>query len=265
MPSNNSVIRVGFVSDVHYARRPPDDTRYYADSLLKLRSVVDVFNESDLDFIVELGDFKHMGKVPDRDKTLSFLDETEAVFKTFRGPLYHVLGNHDMDCISKADFLSHTENSGEAAGKARYSFFCKGIKFIALDANFNENGSPYDRGNFDWTKCIVPEEELRWLRNELDGAEKAVVFVHQMLDSFAMKEKEYFVINSDEVRNILEEKGNVLAVFQGHYHPGFISVRKGIQYFTIPGLIEGSYTGSQKKYTIAEIGNSVFLRRYYTI
>ena len=35
---------------------------------------------------------------------MSFLDEIEAKFQTFDGPVYHVLGNHDMDSISNLNF-----------------------------------------------------------------------------------------------------------------------------------------------------------------
>jgi len=74
----------------------------------------------------------------------------------YDGPVYHVLGNHDMDSISKRDFLSHTKNHGKAEGKSYYSFVYNRLKFIALDANYNEDGSDYDSGNFDWTYPVYP-------------------------------------------------------------------------------------------------------------
>ena len=74
-----------------------------------------------------------MGDIPERGQTLSFLDEIEAKFQTFDGPVYHVLGNHDMDSISKSEFLAHTSNYGSAKGKPYYSFVRNQIKFIVLD------------------------------------------------------------------------------------------------------------------------------------
>ena len=101
-----------------------------------MRQAVDAFNTCGLDFAIELGDLKDMGVKPDRDETLGFLDAIEAEFVRFDGPRYHVLGNHDMDCLSKADFLAHTANHGAAYGKERYSFEVGGVRFIVLDACF---------------------------------------------------------------------------------------------------------------------------------
>ena len=52
-----------------------------------------------------------------------FLDEIENTLKGFEGPLYHVLGNHDMDSISKSDFLTHTYNHEKAKGQELLLFY----------------------------------------------------------------------------------------------------------------------------------------------
>jgi hypothetical protein len=54
-----------------------------------------------VDFLVELGDFKDEDDPSVEVNTISYLQAMEAVFGQFRGPIYHVLGNHDMDSISK--------------------------------------------------------------------------------------------------------------------------------------------------------------------
>ena len=88
--------RFGLVTDIHFAHRNVHGTRYYEQSITKLSEAIDVFNRRKLDFMIELGDLKDMGDTPERGQTLSFLDEIEAKFQTFDGPVYHVLGNHDM-------------------------------------------------------------------------------------------------------------------------------------------------------------------------
>ena len=122
--------RFGLVTDIHFAHRNVHGTRYYEQSITKLSEAIDVFNRRKLDFMIELGDLKDMGDIPERGQTLSFLDEIEAKFQTFDGPVYHVLGNHDMDSISKSEFLAHTSNYGSAKGKPYYSFVRNQIKFI---------------------------------------------------------------------------------------------------------------------------------------
>ncbi len=178
------LLRFGVVTDLHYAQRDMAINRYYRQSKQKLKAAIDQFGGCD--FVIELGDFKDMDEKHEPETALRFLDEIESVLQGFGGRVYHVLGNHDMDCISKEEFLQHTRNAGRARGKSYYSFGCKGVRFIVLDANFNEDGTPYCRGNFDWTRAFIPEEEIEWLRKELQSSHKPVIiFCHQMLDYFS--------------------------------------------------------------------------------
>ena len=147
-----------------------------------------------------------------------------------------------MDCITKEEFLKHTRNPGKARGRSYYSFRARGIQFIVLDANFNEDRSPYGRGNFDWRKAYFPDEEIEWLGRELrHGRCPAIVCCHQLLDSFSGVRPEVCVSNAEEAVRLLEESGRVLAVLQGHHHSGNYSQRRGIHYWTMKGMIENQY------------------------
>ena len=257
-------LRFGLITDLHYAQKEPSSSRYYKDSILKLRKAIETFNSSHLDFIIELGDFKDMGTSPNEAETLHFLDEIEKMLQSFNGPVYHVLGNHDMDCITKADFLRHTVNPGSANGKAFYSFEKKGIRFITLDANYNEDRSSYNKGNFDWRKAFVHKDQLDWLEGELSGNSRpTIIFQHQMLDSFSDIYKDVCVSNAEEVVAILERHPQVLAVFQGHHHDGFYSHRNGIHYFTMKAMIESPFP-KHNSYAIVEIrpNGDIFLEGF---
>jgi len=255
-PAATLLVRFGIVADPHFARRgTAGGARHYAHSVEKMREAIRVFNARELDFVVELGDFKDADAVPDRIKSLAYLDEIEAVLQTFGGPVYHVLGNHDQDCISKKDFLGRTRNAGAAAGKTFYSFTAGGVKFVVLDANFRPDGVAYDCGNFSWEKAFVPPAQLRWLADELRGAPPVVVFAHQRLDVFPMRsafDRALVVSNAAAVRRVLEDGGNVLAVFQGHDHRGGHTFRNGIHYHTQRGMIEGAYP-QNNSFSIAEV------------
>ena len=151
LAAERKTVRFGVVTDSHYAKKPvaawTGSSRHYAHSTAKMRDAVELFNKSDLDFAIELGDLKDMGPLsvksaagdkvnrsPNelRAEALGFLDEIEGEFKRFNGPRYHVLGNHDMDCISKEDFLAHAENHGAAKGKANYSLLQSGRHAIQV-------------------------------------------------------------------------------------------------------------------------------------
>ena len=236
-------LRFGVVTDAHYAERDASGSRYYRASLDKMRAAVERFRRADLDFIIELGDLKDMRPDKDPQEALRFLDDIEAVLQTFRGPVYHVLGNHDMDCLSKEEFLSHTCNPKAARGQAHYAFSARGVRCIVLDANFNEDGSDYCRGNFHWTSAWLPEAQLSWLAEELDAHRRmpTVVFLHQMLDRFSDISPKLCVGNADRAVALLESHPQVMAIFQGHHHPGHYSRRGGIHYVTFGGMIEGPF------------------------
>src|SRR3989339_110072 len=228
--SNKSVnkIRFGIAADPHYADRDVAGTRFYRESLAKMCEFIDLMNKEKVDFVIELGDFKDMDGDRSETSAISYLRSIEKEFKRFAGPSYHVLGNHDEDCITKEQFLSNVENKGIPPDKTFYSFKISGTIFIVLDANFKSDGYPYAKGNFDWTDSNIPSHEIEWLKEILESSKSPViVFVHQQLDGAS----EHTIKNSEEVRNILSNSGKVAAVFQGHNHTGGYSLIDGVHYY----------------------------------
>ena len=155
--------------------------------MAKFRQALDLFNTRDLDFMIELGDFKDCQDNGDREGTLNFLKTIENEYRTFNGPRYHIAGNHDFDKISYSDYLVNTPNYGPANGKSYYSFTFGGVKYIVLDACFNNmKGEHYSEGNFKWTVNMIPDEELAWFKEELGkGSEPVIVMTHQNLNYWA--------------------------------------------------------------------------------
>ena len=45
--------------------------------------------------------------------------------------------------------------------------------------------------------------------------------------------------NASEIREIIEKAGNVIGVFQGHYHPGLYIEINGIPYIGISAMVDG--------------------------
>lgn len=242
-------VRFGIVTDCHYADADTLGTRYYRESLDKLTECVSLMNAERVDFLIELGDIKDQNSPPVEQRTISYLQAIEKVFQGFNGPTYHVLGNHDMDSISKIQFLTHVDNTNIKPGRSYYSFDLNSLRCVVLDANYRTNGTDYDHGNFDWTDANIPPEELDWLREALAAAPNSViVFIHQLLDGTGS----VYVNNAADVRQILQSSGKVLAVFQGHHHSGSYSNIAGIHYYTLNALVEGSGP-ENNSYAIAEV------------
>jgi predicted phosphodiesterase len=231
------LLRFGVVTDIHYADVDAAGARSYRESDDKLAECVQVLHAKGAAFLVELGDFKDQDKAPDQARTLGYLQRIESVFAGFTGPRYHVLGNHDMDSLSKAQFLAAAPNTGILPNAARYTFLSGGVRFVVLDANHKGDGSDYDHGNFDWTDANIDAPQVAWLANTLGAsAEPVIVLVHQQLDGTG----DYYVKNAAEVRAVLEKSGRVIAVLQGHRHEGAFNTINGIPYFTFRGLVEGA-------------------------
>lgn len=242
-------VRFGIVTDSHYADTDMRENRYYRESADKMAECVNLMNDQKVDFLIELGDFKDQDNPPVEERTISHLRTIEQVFQKFNGPKYHVLGNHDVDSISKEQFLENITNTKIPARSTYYSFNCKSIHFIVLDANFLADETPYDHGNFSWTDTYIPKAQLNWLTQDLAKSQlPAIVFCHQQLGG----ESGTCVRNAKEVRDILQKSGKVLASFDGHEHNGGYRFVEGIHYYTLRAVVTNS--GKENSaYAIVEV------------
>ena len=253
--ADGALVRFGMVTDVHYADRDPDPStwgehgrRYYRESRRRLEEAVKTFNAHALDFAIELGDLKDMGR--DRSATLSGLSEIEKVFAKFRGPRYHVCGNHDFDCLTDAEFMSGVRNGDGPMKRGHYSFALHGVTFVVLDACYDSSLRHYSRNN-PWEDSNVPPDELAWLDLELAQASApVVVFCHQRLDPYA--EPRHLVRNAGKVRALLEKCGKVRTVFTGHQHNGGINECNGIDYYSLRAMVcqGGAEAGSYAEVSV---------------
>ena len=221
-------LRVGLVTDVHYADKKTLRTRHYRDSLAKLSSSIDQFNRANADLVIELGDF--IDSADSADREIEYLARIEAIYTGARCPQHHVLGNHCVFTLTKEQFLAECGMS-----RSYYSFDVGGFHFVILDACFREDGKPYGNKNFEWTDANIPPAELEWLEADLKSTRKpTLAFVHQRLDV----ENHYGVKNQADVRARLEASGKVLAVFQGHNHINDLKEINDIHYCTLTAMVE---------------------------
>jgi predicted phosphodiesterase len=236
------LVRIGLVTDLHYADKPAAGTRHYRETLAKLEQAGELFRRAKPDLVIELGDFIDAADSVEVEK--KFLATINKEFAALPGEKHYVLGNHCVATLTKEEFL------GEVGQKApHYSFDAGGVHCIVLDACFRADGEPYGRDNFKWNDANVPEDQIEWLAGDLRGAEgKTIVFLHQRLDV----ENDYGVKNASEIRELLERSGKVLAVFQGHSHKNDATEIRGIHYCTLAAMVEG--TGLENNgYAVMEV------------
>jgi alkaline phosphatase len=214
--------------------------------MLKLQGAMASFKEQGVDGVIELGDAIDSANSHETDKQRKYVSEVFSELRSMGKPVWAVFGNHCLQVLSKKEFMA---SSG--LKRPYYSFTRGRWHFVALDACYKKDGTPYERGNFEWTDCDIPQKELDWLKRDLAQfhSKKTVVFVHQRLDG--APGDAYSVHSSAAVREVLEKAGNVVAVFQGHDHKGDMKVIGGIKYVTLCGLIEDAYP--ENAYSVLEL------------
>ncbi|TWU18457.1 metallophosphoesterase family protein [Allorhodopirellula heiligendammensis] len=223
-------LKIGVITDLHYADKPAAGTRYYRETLSKLEAAALQFEQDEPRFVVELGDLIDAAdSVQTEQRYLSTIDRE---FSQICKDRHYVLGNHCVETLKKDEFLG-----GVGQEKSYYSFDRGGYHFIVLDSCFRSDGEPYGRHNSVWTDANVPPAELEWLAADLKAcSDPVIVFAHQRLDV----SNSHGVRNGAEVRRVLEASGNVLAVFQGHSHRNDVTEIAGIHYCTLVAMVEGS-------------------------
>lgn len=223
-------LRIGLITDLHYADKPPAGTRHYRETLAKLAEAAAQFEKDQPALIVELGDLIDAADAVETEQ--KYLSTINREFSAIAKERHYVLGNHCVDMLTKAEFLGGVEQA-----KSYYSFDQREFHFIVLDACFRSDGEPYGRKNSKWTDANIPPAEAEWLAADLAATtKKTVVFAHQRLDVST----DHGVRNAHAIRKILENSGRVLAVVQGHSHQNDLKEIGGIHYCTLAAMIEGS-------------------------
>ena len=222
-------VRIGLVTDMHYANKKPAGSRYYRETLAKLEEAARQFQKEKPDHVVELGDFIDAADSIETEK--SYLKRINKDFAALPGKKHYVLGNHCVHTLTKDEFLE-----GVGQKKSYYSFDAGGFHFVILDACFRSDGKPYGRKNFQWTDPNIPMDQVEWLQADLKKASgKTIVFIHQRLDVA----NNYGVKNAAQIRKVLEDSSKVLVVFQGHSHKNDLKEINGIHYCVHRAMVEG--------------------------
>ncbi len=239
------LLTIGLFTDAHVAGADYS-SRYCSHSLDKLAEAIDTFIERKVDAIIDLGDL--LDRV-DGDPTdpADNLAAAAAIVRRFDGPHHFVLGNHDLDCLTKADLLAQ---SGAASDTPRYAFDHAPFRFIVLDTNCFEDGSDYTPETMpeDWGEAWLGEAQLTWLADELKraGDRPTLILTHAELDPRVTEAgvNKHAVKDSAAARGIIAQAGNVRAVLQGHCHTGRFGEHDGIPYLTLKALCEGPFPPS---------------------
>ncbi len=234
-------VKIGIFTDTHYcALETLEQNRKPQRVYESVKTAYEDFKQQGVSLAVCLGDFIHYNNGLDESKM--HLKKLAGLIHSFDIPTVVCVGNHDNEVMSAEDF---SKISGFKTAPLALNF--DGVRLVFLDASYYADGKPYERIFVDWTNSFVPEAQLEWLDKELDTEKKAVVFIHQNIDTSV--EEHHIVSNADAVNDIIAKHKNVAAVYQGHYHYGAESVINGIPYITQRAMC----IGDENNYRIAEV------------
>lgn len=228
--AEKKMLRFGFITDLHHLQfGKPEDIR--------MKGFMDAVMQENPDFIVQCGDFCR----PTKTAGIAGIMEE---WNRFKGPKYHVLGNHDMDFCDKETIMKMW-----GMQQRYYSFDRDGFHFVVMDRNFlkKDDGTLVDYNASNWGPLPAPKRsftdqpQLDWLKEDLKKAQHPViVFMHQpvfLSDFFDELGNASDILKIFDEANFNAGKNNtdnkVAAVFMGHDHDDRHGERNGVHYFII--------------------------------
>jgi len=230
---------VALITDVHLCDKPDAMGRHYKLAEAMLRTAMETARTYGAMALIELGDLKDQDHPPNPTTTREYARRADRILHGLGVSVYHVVGNHEVDSITKDEFLALIQRPAQVPPTA--SFYASDLgswRLIVLDANFRPDGTPLTQGDIYWQDPTIPPSQLEWLRAELSRTSAPVLIaVHQRVD---LDPPEPFAVqNSAEVRRILEHSGRVQLVLQGHSHQPAVRYIGGIWYYTLAALVDG--------------------------
>lgn len=226
-------MRVGLISDIHFG--PDRETRRGSQADRLLEAFLEAMERFAPMLVVDLGDrIMEVDAPTDRLHTVQVRD----LLRRAQVPVLHLLGNHDVAHLSKAELCGLL-----GLASPYWSLAVDGYTCLFLDSTDPVVGEYGGR---------ISERQLRWVEAELARARDPVlVFCHHPLDDqpiddnplFHEHPEWYAVDNRAAVREVLVQSGKVKAVVTGHVHWNRAACLSGIPFLTIQGLVETWTTG----------------------
>jgi manganese-dependent ADP-ribose/CDP-alcohol diphosphatase len=246
------LLQIGIISDPQYCHCSPQNTRFYPQSLGKLKTAIDTINTYTPDFVITLGDIT--------DRYDQDLDSILPIYSSLQSPYYFLLGNHEFEYIE--DSAKKYIVSKLSMPDYYYSFVKNNWRFLVLDGTelqtftiplhpemkeegdsirLSVAGAPNDA---EWNGGISKKQQ-NWIRQQLTEAylskQEVIVFCHFPVYPDGHGKNLW---NSQDIIDILDSYPNVVAYIAGHDHSGDYVFKNGKHYLTHKGMVETESTNS---------------------
>ncbi len=269
-PETNSqqLLQIAIISDPQYCHCSPSNTRYYPQTLGKLRTAIDTINAYKPDFVITLGDVT--------DRYDQDLDSILPLYDLLEAPRFFLLGNHEFESIE--DSAKKSIVSKLDMPDYYYSFVKKNWRFLVLDGTelltytiplhkeLEEEGdsvrlSVAGAANEAAYNGGISKKQQAWIRQQLAEAyslgQEVIVFGHFPVYPSGHRKNLW---NSEDIIELLESYPNVVAYIAGHYHPGNYGFKSGKHYLTHKAMVE---TESENSFSLFGIYPGKLVQRGY--
>jgi 3',5'-cyclic AMP phosphodiesterase CpdA len=181
------------------------------------------------DLVINLGDVvEDESSELDRERYARFVELLGGIGK----PVLHVAGNHDTINLTPRELCELWGDASELS----YSRDHHGVHFAVL-RTIEHRGE----------RIELPDAQIRWLERDLAQTTlPCIVLMHHPASEMRLEGNRWFekrphlcrVVERRALRQVIEQSGKVLAVFNGHVHWNHFDVIAGIPYVTLQSLIE---------------------------
>jgi manganese-dependent ADP-ribose/CDP-alcohol diphosphatase len=256
--TSKPLLQIGIISDPQYCHCNPSDTRFYPQSLGKLRTAIDTINTYKPDFVITLGDVT--------DRYDQDLDSILPLYGSLQSPYYFLLGNHEFESIEDSAKKYIVPKLGMPG--YYYSFVKRNWRFLVLDGTelltytipihpeLKEEGDSVRQtvagavNEAAWNGGISKKQQS-WIKQELTEAynlkQEVIVFCHFPVYPAGHRKNLW---NNNDIIDILESYPNVVAYIAGHHHPGNYGFKDGKHYITHKGMVETETVNSFSLFSI---------------
>lgn len=248
MLTTTPLLHLGIIADPQYAAIAHNEsmTRFYSNSLAKLREATAAFNAMELDAVVVLGDVIDHG--------FENFAPALQVLEALRHPVIFLPGNHDF--AVKPEQRSMVQAALDMPAPY-YDRVIKGVRLIITDCCEISTFAPpvgdprleqaeaqlaalkaQDAINAHRWNAGVSTTQLRWLQQRLSLAEqrgeKAIVLGYYPLHPFS----DHALWNADAMAKVIAASPAAVAYLSGHDHRGNYGQIGHTHFINFKGMVD---------------------------
>ncbi|MBO5060281.1 MAG: metallophosphoesterase [Clostridia bacterium] len=169
----------------------------------------------------------------DKNKDIESLTYMFEKLKEIKCPCYSILGNHDlkmMDSVKEVEEIMGYDSS-------TYSVDAEGFHLVFLTTEIRPELGLARGGCYK--AHYLSEQSIAWLKSDLENNQlPCLIFTHYALaDDDEINDECMFMKNRADVKEIIKNNKNILAVFSGHTHRTKRYVEDGVIYYVLGSLI----------------------------